>query len=70
MSWEKRPNARLAEHFMTLQVFNKLSTGEQTLDSIHYMTLKVSLKSQFWHENHKFCHNVPNIVMDVIAGLY
>ena len=35
------------------------------LDSVYYMTLKRNLKC-FRRETLRFCHNVHNVVMDII----
>ena len=46
-----------------LNKFN--STRARMLDSIYHMTN--TLKSQFWRNSVIFCHNVHNVVMDVIT---
>ena len=46
--------------------FNKFNnTRARILDSIYHMTN--TLKSHFWRKTFLFCHNVRNVVMDVIT---
>ena len=46
--------------------FNKFNnTRARMLDSINHMTN--TLKSHLWHKTLLFCHDVHNVVMDVIT---
>ena len=48
--------------------FNKFNNmGEQMLDSIYHMTLKLLKKHIFGVKMSRFCHILCNIIMDVIS---